>query len=314
MIGVVTDAMDAYNTPKACREVIEFINELSTWYVRRSRDRIKNQELSIKNQVEDFGSELTPHASRLTPSTQALETLGYVLARTCQVLAPIAPFLSDYIYRDVTGESSVHLTTWPEAETRDKRQGTGAEMDTRILEQMQLVRDVVSLVLSVRKSSGISVRQPLRAFGYKSRSSVALSEEHVQLILEELNIKQLEDFDSLVEMGSHKGGVRQVAGAGSVTDVALDTVLTEELKLEGYARELERVVQDLRKKAGLKVGETIDLYYNTQNKDLEKVLLELLDRKKTFVSNITQSLEVEADEEMQATVDSMPVWMGIVRK
>lgn len=298
LVGTVTYQLDHYNTVKACREIVEFINELSTWYVRRSRERIKANDESSK---------------------QALQTLGYVLARTAQVLAPIAPFLSEKIYRDVTGEESVHLSEWPMAE-----EGSGSNfaeassdkqwaVDSRTLEQMDLVREVVSLALAARKSASVSVRQPLAQMAYKAHAEVHLSEDHVQIILEELNIKSLADFDSLAEQGQLKGGVVQATGAGAVSVVALDTVLTPELTLEGYARELERVIQDLRKKSGLTVGDEVDLYYNTTDADLEKVLLSLVDRKKTSVRTIAQSLEVEADNEAQANIDNKPIWVGIVK-
>ncbi|MBL8031878.1 MAG: class I tRNA ligase family protein, partial [Candidatus Doudnabacteria bacterium] len=249
MIGVVTYQLDHYNTPRACRELVEFINELSTWYVRRSRDRIKANDES---------------------STAALQTLGYVLARTCQVLAPIAPFVSDYIYRDVTGEESVHVSAWPEAGTRDE--GQGASVDVRILEQMNLVRELVSVALAGRKAAAVSVRQPLRALAYQTQSTdVRLSDEHLAIVLEELNVKLVDDYEQLAEWSRTRGNVHTSVGGGKVSSVLLDLELNEELRLEGYARELERAVQDLRKKSGLTIGEEIELYYNTQDEDIEKV-------------------------------------------
>jgi hypothetical protein len=85
------------------------------------------------------------------------------------------------------------------------------------------------------------------------------------------------------------------------------------LKAEGLARELERQVQDLRKKSGLKVGELVDLYYNTPDETVAKALVDLLDRKKTFVNQIQMSLEVEVDYEAQAQVSGKAVWLGIIK-
>lgn len=291
LIATVTYQLDHYNTVKACREIVEFINELSTWYVRRSRERIKANDES---------------------SQHALQTLGYVLARTAQVLAPIAPFLSERIYRDVTGEESVHLSDWPSS-AKATEDVPPLGYDSRTLEQMDLVREIVSLALAARKNASVSVRQPLAQMAYKSNSAVHLSEDHVQIILEELNVKSLADFDSLAEQGRLKGGVAETLGTGAISSVLLHTVLTPELTLEGYARELERVIQDLRKKSGLTVGDEVDLYYNTTDTDLEKVLLGLVDRKKTSINTIAQSLEVEADNEAQAIIDSKPIWVGIVK-
>jgi isoleucyl-tRNA synthetase len=95
--------------------------------------------------------------------------------------------------------------------------------------------------------------------------------------------------------------------------LALDTTLTEELRREGLARELERHIQDLRKRSGLQVGEWVELYYNTTDTGVESVLLELVDRDKTFVQTITQSLEVETEDEAQVELDGKPLWLGLVR-
>ena len=72
-------------------------------------------------------------------------------------------------------------------------------------------------------------------------------------------------------------------------------------------------MQDLRKKSGLKVGELVDVYYNTQDQNLEEILINKLDRKKTFVSQISKSLEVEVDFEIQSQVENKAVWVGMVK-
>jgi hypothetical protein len=81
----------------------------------------------------------------------------------------------------------------------------------------------------------------------------------------------------------------------------------------GAARKLERQIQDMRKKAGLRVGELVDLYYTTTDEKMERALVELVDRKKTFVNQVQTSLEVEADYETQADIGGAVVWLGIVR-
>jgi L-ribulose-5-phosphate 3-epimerase UlaE len=93
----------------------------------------------------------------------------------------------------------------------------------------------------------------------------------------------------------------------------LDIELTPELQQEGLAREMERQVQDLRKKSGLKVGELVDVYYNTQDESLAKALVDGLDRKKTFVNQIQMSLEVEVDYETQAELNGQLIWLGIAK-
>lgn len=231
-----------------------------------------------------------------------LAVFGFVLARVAQVLAPAVPFLAEFIYRDVTGEESVHLSKWPAfEEVRDERP----------LVQMQVVREIVSSALSARKLAGISVRQPLESMAFKLKTDVPLSAEHLQLILEELNVRKIEDFDSLEELGRRKGGVTTTSGSGNVESTAIFTVLSLELKEEGFARELERAIQDLRKKSGLKVGEMAVLYYNIPDKSLVDILLQKVDRDKTFLSGIEHNLEVEVDFEAQVKVGDVVVWLGL---
>lgn len=290
-IGTVTDQLEHYNTVKASRSILDFINDLSTWYVRRSRDRIK------------AGGD---------DSIKALQVLGVVLQKTAQILAPFTPFISEIIYRDITGQESVHLSEWP-SYAKATEGVPPASDQTRIFEQMDLVREIVSLGLSARKQAGIPVRQPLQTFAYHLKKEVYLSDEHTALILEELNVKELGDFDSLEEQGQRKGGVAASEGTGNVSKVILDKNLNEALIKEGLIRELERAVQDLRKKSGLLAGDLVDLYYNTQDKSLDEVVLGL-DKKKLGTESISQSLEVEADFEIQTSVSNKPIWLGIVKK
>ena len=84
-------------------------------------------------------------------------------------------------------------------------------------------------------------------------------------------------------------------------------------RLNRLRRELERAIQDLRKKSGLKVGELVDVYYNTQDEKLEDTLLKMLDRKKTFVNQISKSLEIEVDYEIQSQIEGKAIWLGVIK-
>jgi isoleucyl-tRNA synthetase len=294
----VTAALDNYSTPKACRAIVDFISDLSTWYVRRSRERMKSSD---GNGSSEGGGNI------------AVEVLGFVLVRLARLLAPVAPFLSEKIFRQLTGLESVHLTKWPMLSGDSTGTNFSAVVDDRILEQMQLVRDICSMALALRKQQNISVRQPLAAIAYKLKTDIPLSLEHLAIVLDELNIKAVKDFDSLEEQKQLKGGVAVLEGQGLVSQVAIDIVLTEELKQEGFTRELERAVQDLRKKAGLKVGEQVVLYYNTQDAILEEQLLRALDRQKTSVKEVLKEAEVEAEEEAQTEIGGNPIWLGIIK-
>ncbi len=274
----VTKDMDAYNTVRVGRAIIDFVNDLSTWYVRRSRERIKQDN-------ED--------------SKAALQTLGLVLAELSKMLAPLMPFLADFIYKDLTGKESVHLELWTEKMP---------EPDTKILEEMSVIREIVEQGLSLRKEHGLKVRQPLAELEYHlTGKNNLLGAELEKVLAEELNVKLVSGRSDFVPKAGW--AFRETPGF----KLALNLELNEELKKEGLARELERLVQDLRKKSGLKVGELVDLYYNATDEVLEHALLNLLDRKKTFVSQIQKSLEVEVDFEAQGEVEGKAIWVGLIK-
>ncbi len=281
--ALVTKDLDVYDTVRAGRAIVDFINDLSTWYLRRSRDRMRSDDVQSQNTLRVF---------------------GYVLAETAKMLAPFMPFLSEFLYKDLTGKDSVHLQNWTEV---------AENVDDKVLALMELVREAVSLGHALRKTLSLPVRQPLRALDMSIKSkSVDMEPELMQLILAELNVKVQEDALS-DKAGTRPESIQNIAGTQHIDNLYLDVELTPELKTEGLARELERQVQDLRKKSGLKVGEIVDLYYNTPDDTMAKALVELLDRKKTFVNQIQMSFEVEVDNEAQAEVDKKPIWLGIIK-
>ena len=207
----ITTGMEAYNIPKALENVLLFIDDLSNWFVRRSRRRFsKNEDEADK--------------------VSAFATLYQVLVYTSKLMAPFTPFLSEELYQKMTGSGkSVHLEAWPEA---------GA-IDTEILENMARTRQIITdaLALRMKKSDTeeqIKVRQPLASLTYPGEK---LDDFYEAIIAEEVNVKA-------VKNGS---------------DLVLDKTLTEELKREGYARDLVRAIQSARKNAGLSMDDTIRL-------------------------------------------------------
>ncbi len=271
----VTKYLDGYNTVKAGKEIISLIDDLSTWYLRRSRDRIKGEAGEAQ---------------------LALQTLAGVLAEIAKLLAPFMPFLADFIFRDVTGKESVHLARWTAPQA----------FDSTILESMALARKVVELGQSLRKEKNLKVRQPLLALVYEFKENQALGEEMEAVIAEELNVKQVSGQRSANQqewVSKEDGNIK----------IYLNTQITEELKKEGLAREMERQVQDLRKGAGLKPGELINVYYNCQDEEIEGILLSMLDRKKTFINQVTKALEVEPDYEIQTQVGGKAIWLGLIK-
>ena len=166
----VTKGLDEYIFLEPTRSIREFIADLSQWYLRRSRDRFKNEG-------ED--------------QEQVLNTMKYVLITLSKIMAPFTPFLAEYIYKEAGGHiESVHLEDWPVAQT----------VDNELLSNMDNVRAIASKGLEARMKAGINVRQPLMTL--KVKKSIAsgldkLSNEFLQIIKDEVNVKEVLFDDSI---------------------------------------------------------------------------------------------------------------------
>jgi isoleucyl-tRNA synthetase len=166
LIQNVTRKMNEYAVVDACREMGEFVNELSTWYLRRSRDRFKTG---------------TP-----VEKAEAVQTLGYVLVTLAKAMAPFTPFLAEALYRQVSGPlASVHLDEWPDDEPTD----LGYD-DPAVRDKMDFVRQAASAGLEKRAAAGIPVRQIL------AKASVASAQAFEpwmkEIVAEELNVETVE--------------------------------------------------------------------------------------------------------------------------
>ncbi len=161
-IQQVTLAMDAYDTPAACKTLRAFVEDYSTWYVRRSRDRVKGDDAQDKQ--------------------QALRTQREVLLTLAQLMAPIMPFTAEAMYRGIGGEKeSVHLTYWPEPFL----------VDENVLTSMSFVRSFATIGLNQRETAGIKVRQPLNEFRIKHTGPVPLSKDYLDILAAEINVKEI---------------------------------------------------------------------------------------------------------------------------
>ncbi len=301
------EALADYDSRQATIEIETFIDDLSTWYLRRSRRRFSRADAGPDRDA-------------------AFATLHVALVALARIVAPILPFLSEAMYgnlvadRDATAPESVHLTRWPAAELAPLR-------DERLEGAMAMARRAVELARTLRSGAAIRVRQPIaRLWLALPGDDLAEREALLALIAEEVNVKEIlviGDESELVDrrvkpllprIGKRLGGaipaVMAAARAGEVeflpdgsvrlggvrlgpedveilatprpgTAVAhdeglvvvIDTELTPGLRAEGDARELSRAVQDLRKDAGLELTDRIELWID----GLPKVVADHLD-------------------------------------
>jgi isoleucyl-tRNA synthetase len=173
LVDSVTTRMDGYDLAGACVDITSFLDALNNWYVRRSRDR--------------FWAPGAADAAG-TDKRDAYDTLYTVLHTLTRVAAPLLPFVTEEIYRGLTGEPSVHLTDWPDASVLPS--------DPALVVAMDRVRDVCSTALRLREDKGLRVRLPLASLVVAGRDSAAL-EPLVGLIAEEVNVKQVVLSDDL---------------------------------------------------------------------------------------------------------------------
>jgi isoleucyl-tRNA synthetase len=278
LVRSVTGQLDAYDVPGACATVRSFLDALTNWYVRRSRDRFWRGD------------------------RDAFDTLFTVLETLVRVMAPLAPLTVEEIWRGLTGGRSVHLTDWPGVEEFPAEPDLVAAMDA--------VRDVCSAALSLRKTHGLRVRLPLPSLTVAAPHAAAL-EPFGDLVTDEVNVKRVVFTSDVAAhctrvltvvpraLGPRVGGavqrvIRAVkAGEWELVDgvpvaagvrlqegeyelrlvaadaghsaplpggegvVVLDTAVTPELAAEGVARDVVRVVQQARREAGLDVTDRI---------------------------------------------------------
>ena len=163
-----SEFMDKFDTIRACREIKIFIEDLSVWYLRRSRERLKGEG-----------------AGRL----EASKTLRHVIISLSKILAPITPFLAEVAYQNLAGENeSVHLSGWPEPKKNLK--------DRKLEEEMEIVRNLVASALANRAKASIKVRQPLKTMRVKTAGKIG--DELIGLIKDEVNVKEV-IFDKNIE-------------------------------------------------------------------------------------------------------------------
>jgi isoleucyl-tRNA synthetase len=252
VVSEVTSALETYEIDRAAWPLEAFIDDLSTWYLRRSRERFKGDDVIDKQ--------------------KALATTAFVLREFAKVCAPFMPFIAEEVYQKILPQNhmnipenipeSVHLCDWPKIVEKtgktQKNLSNGGKTDSDLLKYMAEVRLLVTLGLEARSKAGIKVRQPLASMKIKrSNLPVQLSSEWLELIKDEVNVK-IVNYDSAI-----------------FNEVELDTMLTQELKEEGILREFIRAVQELRKKNNFEPNDTAELevFIDKENSiELKKIL------------------------------------------
>ncbi|MGH9015552.1 MAG: isoleucine--tRNA ligase [Acidimicrobiia bacterium] len=288
----VTDALDRFDALRGTQALDRFVDDLSNWYVRRSRARFWK------------ASDTAAHA-----------TLHECLLTLAKLLAPFCPFVADELYANLSGDpDSVHLADWPEPDA--------TALDHALEAEVALARQVVSLGRAARTESRLRVRQPLRRALMLLPGGATLSAAVAAEVADELNVKRLEpiaDLEGLVryavvpnfqKLGPRAGkrmpklkealaaadgaavrsalaeeGVYRIDVDGETIDVrpdevevratsheefalaqegvsavALDTALDDGLRLEGIARELVRMLNDARKAAGYEIADRVRVH------------------------------------------------------
>ncbi len=248
----VTEKLDTYDIVGAARDLENFVVEdISRWYVRRIRDVIKNESDS---------------------SIETSQVLQYVLSETVKLLAPFAPFISEKIWQELGNKNSVHLEDWTEASDNLKVKSD------QLLKSMDLVRSAVAAALEARQTAGIKVRQPLALLKLNKLYS-SLSTDHLSLIKEEVNIKEIV-FENSLE-----------------GDVKLDTKITPDLKEEGILRDLIREIQSARKISGLTPKDKVSAIL-----ELPKEILEISKKHEKVLAKETNLKSIQFSESLATKI------------
>jgi len=262
LVKTVDESLFSYDVNDAARPLQTFVEDLSTWYVRRSRRRFWKSESD---------------ADKLS----AYQTLHRALVTVAELLAPFTPFLAEAIYRNLTGERSVHLADFPAAR--------GQEIDDALEEEMTRARRAVEAGLAARDSARIKVRQPLNELALPGEPFAG---DIAAIVRDELNVKAL---------------------SYAAPDLRLDTEITEELRLEGLARELVRNIQSLRKQSGFNIEDRIVTYYQTDGQ-----LGRALETNGDYVKAETLSVELRPErpdgvEGVDLKVEGERIWLALQR-
>jgi len=268
----VTKSLEEYDITSASRQIADFITELSTWYVRRSRDRFRTE-----------GGD----------KEYAQATLQYVLQRVTVLLAPFTPMLADSFYQQINGKlDSVHLEDWPEAKISKEAEA--------VINNMDQARAIVELSHAIRAEAGLKVRQPLGQLVVKGK---AIDKVYLELVQDELNVREVVFAQKLPDEKEWQ------TKTDKGFELALDTTITDELREAGWVRELVRTINDERKKLGLQRSDTIKLQYSSDDKEMQGLFDRYAEQLKTAViaDNIAKVDKLEDGKEVKLGEHSVKI-------
>lgn len=341
LVKECTQSYDTFDLTKVVRKVTDFVSEdLSNWYIRRTRRRF--------------------WASELDDNKKAVYNTTYeVLEGLCKLIAPIVPFVSEEIYTNLTGKESVHLQDFPVYDE--------TKINEKIEEKMDLVRNIISLGRNAREEAKIKVRQPINEIILDGKNKTIIN-DLIDLIKEELNVKNVTFTQDLKEYISYeikpnfkvcgpilgknikefqdklkdftadnintleKGNTITLNIGGNDIDITYDmldirinskdgfnasnegnnfiilnTTLTEELMNEGIVREFISKVQQIRKTNNYEMMDNINIYYS-HNDEFNKSIANYID----FIKKETLAIDlIESDENYKNTYDLNGIELGI---
>ncbi len=241
--NIMEKGYEKYDTPEIVNQFSVMMNDLSLWYVRRSRDRVG------------------PTAKDQNDKNDAHQTLWKVLVEYSKALAPLIPFVTDEIYTNLTGDLSVHLSSWPESDAQFK--------DPDLEVGMQNAMSLASAIHAFRKINGPNVRTPLKKVQYKGPEKI--TEEILKIVKDETNIYEL--------VYESKAKDFQISADSSVKNHDL---------IAGQAREIIRQIQQARKEAGCDLSEYVTVKLPDWPKEFEQEI-----KNQTLSSKLVKSEKLE---------------------
>ena len=254
--------IQSYNIPPTIKLIQESINTISSWYIRRSRDRF------------------------VSGDKFALNTLYEVLINFIKIFAPQMPFITERIYQDISqNKESIHLEDYPEF----------GKIKYQLLSSMDMVREVSSLGQSIRVENQIRLRQPL------NKAHTNIKDKKMQdIIKNELNVKNIEYIEKLKNKKNYIS--KKSTFNKKTIFISIDIKIDENLKKEGILNDMIRHIQDIRKAQNFKQNQKCNIYYNTEEillndilKESKNYLLELVNAKDIIQKEFNDGKEVVID-------------------